>query len=262
MSNQETSFVTMGQRVLARPLNRYCKRIKIHISRDIYREISDVHPEKCPMPVQLLREVHVVCPSPKKKIGHRKNVSDTVSAACPSCVGVGNVSNTWTWHSSEVSVFPSLEAVAKCNCIIIIINHSEVIKVDISWEALIKLVQWFYSDDLPNPPSGCLWDNKDDEEKLFNLQPYVELCWLITVALDMTTQFRGRDSDHWKRICADEYMKCAVIECYESFKHVLHDLVIGETEKGYLLASCVGAFEFSLHFMPKGLFKINGLYSF
>ena len=84
----------------------------------------------------------------------------------------------------------------------------------------------------------------------------------ITVALDMATQFRGRDSDLWKRICADEYMKCAVIECYESFKHVLHDLVIGETEKRYLLVSCVGAFEFSLHFMPEGLFKINGLYSF
>ena len=39
-------------------------------------------------------------------------------------------------------------------------------------------MQWFYSDDLPNPPSGCMWDNMDDEEKLFNLQPYVELCWL------------------------------------------------------------------------------------
>ncbi|KAL5150262.1 Callose synthase 5 [Glycine soja] len=58
------------------------------------------------------------------------------------------------------------------------VQAPEVIKVDISWEALIKLVQWFYSDDLPNPPSGCLWDNKDDEEKLFNLQPCVELCWL------------------------------------------------------------------------------------
>ena len=78
----------------------------------------------------------------------------------------------------------------------------------------------------------------------------------------MATQFRGRDCDHSKRICADEYMKCAVIECYESFKHVLHDLVIGETEKRYLLSSCVGAFEFSLHFMQEGLFKINGLYYF
>lgn len=57
-------------------------------------------------------------------------------------------------------------------------SHSQVIKVAISWEALIKLVQWFYSDELPNPPSGCLWVNMDDEEKLFDLQPYVELCWL------------------------------------------------------------------------------------
>ncbi|XP_022637100.1 BTB/POZ domain-containing protein At1g04390 isoform X5 [Vigna radiata var. radiata] len=57
-------------------------------------------------------------------------------------------------------------------------SHSQVIKVDISWQALIKLVQWFYSDELPGPPSGCLWDNMDDQEKLFNLQPYVELYWL------------------------------------------------------------------------------------
>ncbi|KAF9619713.1 hypothetical protein IFM89_009055, partial [Coptis chinensis] len=34
-----------------------------------------------------------------------------------------------------------------------------------------------------------------------------------------------------KRICADEYMKCAVIECYESFKLVLNGLVVGENEK-------------------------------
>ncbi|KAL5079090.1 hypothetical protein RYX36_007511 [Vicia faba] len=57
-------------------------------------------------------------------------------------------------------------------------SHSQVIKVDISWEALVKLVHWFYSDELPNPPSGCLWLNMDDQEKLFHLQQYVELCWL------------------------------------------------------------------------------------
>ncbi|KAJ1387197.1 SKP1/BTB/POZ domain superfamily [Sesbania bispinosa] len=57
-------------------------------------------------------------------------------------------------------------------------SHSQGIKVPISWEALMKLVLWLYSDELPKPPSGCLWDNMDDEEKLFNLQPYVELCWL------------------------------------------------------------------------------------
>ncbi|KAL2342918.1 hypothetical protein Fmac_004203 [Flemingia macrophylla] len=66
--------------------------------------------------------------------------------------------------------------------------------------------------------------------KIIQWPPFL-LAGKITVALDMATQFRGKDSDLWKRICADEYMKCAVIECYESFKHVLHDLVTGETEK-------------------------------
>lgn len=53
----------------------------------------------------------------------------------------------------------------------------------------------------------------------------------IPIALDMAAQFRSKDSDLWKRICADEYMKCAVIECYESFKIVLNALVVGENEK-------------------------------
>eukprot|EP01018_Ginkgo_biloba_P036440 Gb_08787 [translate_table: standard] len=53
----------------------------------------------------------------------------------------------------------------------------------------------------------------------------------IPIALDMAAQFRAKDSDLWKRICAGEYMKCAVLECYESFKHVLNILVAGENEK-------------------------------
>lgn len=47
----------------------------------------------------------------------------------------------------------------------------------------------------------------------------------------MAVQFRSKDSDLWKRICVDEYLKCAVIECYESFKLVLNALAVGETEK-------------------------------
>ncbi|KAK8658810.1 hypothetical protein V6N13_029031 [Hibiscus sabdariffa] len=53
----------------------------------------------------------------------------------------------------------------------------------------------------------------------------------IPIALDMAVQFRSKDSDLWKRICADEYIKCAVIECYESFKIILNTLVVGENEK-------------------------------
>ncbi|CAE5980881.1 unnamed protein product [Arabidopsis arenosa] len=70
----------------------------------------------------------------------------------------------------------------------------------------------------------------DPSLKLIQWPPFL-LASKIPIALDMAAQFRTRDADLWKRICADEYMKCAVIECYESFKHVLHTLVIGENEK-------------------------------
>lgn len=55
---------------------------------------------------------------------------------------------------------------------------SQTVKVPVSWEAMIKLVGWFYSSQLPNPPTGCLWESMDTQEKLHELQPYVELCWL------------------------------------------------------------------------------------
>ncbi|KAG0513153.1 hypothetical protein BDA96_10G077100 [Sorghum bicolor] len=61
--------------------------------------------------------------------------------------------------------------------------------------------------------------------------PLFLLASKIPIALDMAAQFRPRDSDLWKRICADEYMKCAVLECYESFKLVLNLVVVGENEK-------------------------------
>lgn len=52
------------------------------------------------------------------------------------------------------------------------------LKVPVSWQALCKLVIWLYSYDLPKPVSGCLWANMEVNEKIFELQPYIELCWL------------------------------------------------------------------------------------
>lgn len=57
-------------------------------------------------------------------------------------------------------------------------SHSQTLKVPISWEALIKLVHWFYTYDLPNPSSGCLWANMNPEQRLREVQSYVELYWL------------------------------------------------------------------------------------
>ncbi|KAK9749775.1 hypothetical protein RND81_02G149100 [Saponaria officinalis] len=70
----------------------------------------------------------------------------------------------------------------------------------------------------------------DPSLKIIQWPPFL-LASKIPIALDMAVQFRPKDSDLWKRISADEYMKCAVIECYESFKQVLNIIVAGDTEK-------------------------------
>ncbi|KAH9616724.1 hypothetical protein KSS87_003909 [Heliosperma pusillum] len=57
-------------------------------------------------------------------------------------------------------------------------SRSQTLKIPVSWEALYKLVVWAYSGDVPRPLSGCLWDNMDIEKKMFELRPYIELCWL------------------------------------------------------------------------------------
>lgn len=72
--------------------------------------------------------------------------------------------------------------------------------------------------------------SSDPSLKVIQWPPFL-LASKIPIALDMALQFRSKDADLWKRICSDEYMKCAVIECYESFKLVLNALVVGETEK-------------------------------
>lgn len=51
-------------------------------------------------------------------------------------------------------------------------------KVPVTWESLVKLVTWLYSDMLPKPIFGCLWVNLDISKKINELHPYIELCWL------------------------------------------------------------------------------------
>ncbi|XP_074275339.1 callose synthase 5-like isoform X1 [Silene latifolia] len=72
--------------------------------------------------------------------------------------------------------------------------------------------------------------SSDPSLKIIQWPPFL-LASKIPIALDMAAQFRPKDSDLWKRISSDEYMKCAVIECYESFKQILNIMIAGETEK-------------------------------
>ncbi|KAI3844011.1 hypothetical protein MKW92_016962 [Papaver armeniacum] len=66
--------------------------------------------------------------------------------------------------------------------------------------------------------------------KVIQWPPFL-LAGKIPRALDFAADFQSGDSDLWNRICADEYMKCAVMEGYELFKLILDLLVVGDNEK-------------------------------
>ncbi|KAI3924716.1 hypothetical protein MKW92_041149 [Papaver armeniacum] len=83
---------------------------------------------------------------------------------------------------------------------------NEVIGIPYTSFPSLKVIQW--------PPSCLL-------ERLF----------LLPIALEFAAEFQSRDSDLWNRICADEYMKCAVIEGYELLKLIMDLLVVGANEK-------------------------------
>uniref|UniRef100_A0A0A9CG64 BTB domain-containing protein n=1 Tax=Arundo donax TaxID=35708 RepID=A0A0A9CG64_ARUDO len=54
-------------------------------------------------------------------------------------------------------------------------SFAEVIRVPLGWEALDKLVHWFYSGELPKVAPDCRWKNLSAEEQLSHLRPYAEL---------------------------------------------------------------------------------------
>ncbi|KAK8542817.1 hypothetical protein V6N13_136636 [Hibiscus sabdariffa] len=84
-------------------------------------------------------------------------------------------------------------------------SHSQSIKVPVSWEALIKLVRLIYSHKLPDPPFGCVWDNMDTEERLYELKPFVELYWL---------------AEFWILEDVQEDCFTTIISCLDSDRHL------------------------------------------
>uniref|UniRef100_A0A0D9VP13 1,3-beta-glucan synthase n=1 Tax=Leersia perrieri TaxID=77586 RepID=A0A0D9VP13_9ORYZ len=53
----------------------------------------------------------------------------------------------------------------------------------------------------------------------------------IPIAVDMAKDSNGKDRDLKKRLDNDYYFKCAIEECYASFKNIINDLVQGVPEK-------------------------------
>ncbi|ONK73450.1 uncharacterized protein A4U43_C04F31620 [Asparagus officinalis] len=72
------------------------------------------------------------------------------------------------------------------------------------------------------------WADRDLD--LIQWPPFL-LASKIPIALDMAKDSNGKDRELKKRINSDDYMFCAVRECYASFKNIIKYLVEGQREK-------------------------------
>ncbi|KAK9283428.1 hypothetical protein L1049_011670 [Liquidambar formosana] len=70
----------------------------------------------------------------------------------------------------------------------------------------------------------------DHDLDLIQWPPFL-LASKIPIALDMAKDSNGKDRELKKRLDVDNYMHCAVRECYASFKNIINFLVQGEREK-------------------------------
>ncbi|KAK8934984.1 Callose synthase 3 [Platanthera zijinensis] len=96
-----------------------------------------------------------------------------------------------------------------------------------------KIITSFREEDLINNREMDLllvpyWADRD--LNLVQWPPFL-LASKIPIALDMAKDSKGKDRDLINRLDSDDYMACAVRECYLSFKNIIKYLVTGEREQ-------------------------------
>ncbi|KAD5961615.1 hypothetical protein E3N88_13088 [Mikania micrantha] len=96
-----------------------------------------------------------------------------------------------------------------------------------------KIISSFREEDLINNREMNLllvpyWADLDLD--LIQWPPFL-LASMIPIALDMAKDSNGNDRELKKRIENDNYMSCAVCECYASFRSIINFLVRGRREK-------------------------------
>ncbi|KAF3326591.1 callose synthase 12-like protein [Carex littledalei] len=76
--------------------------------------------------------------------------------------------------------------------------------------------------------------------------PCILLCNELSLALSRAKELKGPDRRLWRKICKNEYRRCAVIEAYYSAKHLLLTIVKEQTEEYSILSQLFIDFEDSM----------------
>ncbi|CAA6661090.1 unnamed protein product [Spirodela intermedia] len=76
--------------------------------------------------------------------------------------------------------------------------------------------------------------------------PCFLLCNELLLALGQARELEATDKVHWKKICKNEYRRCAVIETYDSIKYLLTKIVKDGTEEHLIISNLFSAFDDSI----------------
>ncbi|XP_072967788.1 callose synthase 11-like [Typha angustifolia] len=76
--------------------------------------------------------------------------------------------------------------------------------------------------------------------------PCLLLCNELLLALGQAKELEASDQRHWRKICKNEYRRCAVIEAYDSVKHLLLEIVKVGTEEHSIVTQMFLAFDDSM----------------
>lgn len=99
----------------------------------------------------------------------------------------------------------------------------------------------------------------DKEVELLELPPVV---WKISVvrwpcfllnnelllALSQAKELVADDRAHWTRICGNEYRRCAVVEAYDSIRHLLLEIIEERTAEHIIISQLFLAFDDAMNF--------------
>nr|WJO13373.1 callose synthase 12 [Lilium hybrid cultivar] len=76
--------------------------------------------------------------------------------------------------------------------------------------------------------------------------PCLLLCNELLLALSQAKELVTSDKGHWRRISKNEYRRCAVVEAYDSIKHLLLTIIIERTDEHSIMTQLFSGFDVAI----------------
>jgi callose synthase len=121
--------------------------------------------------------------------------------------------------------------------------------VEAQWFALIwnELISKFREEDIA---SDCEVELLELPPELWNVcvirWPCFLLCNELSLALGQAKEVTGSDPRLWRKICKNDYCCCAVIEVYDSAKHMLLEIIKEGTKEHGIVTQFFSDFDGSM----------------